>query len=77
MPRAKTAKQMGLKQAWKVRIVLRGAFVHVVSETEPVIHWQADGSIDRVDWTPIACPHGDTPGYIRWSEVTAITWREA
>lgn len=64
-------------QRFKVRIVLNGALLHVLSTTEPTVH-EVAGRIVTVDLTPVeGTAHGDTIGFIRWSDVSAISWRLA
>ena len=62
---------------WKVRVVVHNAILHFVSSTEPQILTDPPGTSMRdvvgLDWTPTG--EGDTPGYIDWSAVSAITWR--
>jgi hypothetical protein len=65
-------------EGYRVRVSLGGALLHVLSATEPVLMRSVTGDVADVAWTPIeGTDHGDTVGYIRWSEVTAITWRKA
>lgn len=60
---------------WMVRVVMRGGgMLHFVSETEPDL-FTSGGSVTNVGWQPTE--DGDTPDYIDWSEVVAITWRDA
>jgi hypothetical protein len=76
MTKAKTGKQIGL-ECFKVRIAVSGAVLHILSTTEPVVHCDG-GSIASVDWEPIdGTEHGDTVGFVRWADVSAITWRKA
>jgi hypothetical protein len=61
-------------EGWKVRVVLHGALLHVVSSTEPRVI-EHGGELVGVDWSPT--DEGDVPGYVDWSAVRAITWRRA
>lgn len=72
----KMATEIGF-DCWKVRVVVSGARLHVLSRTEPRVHSNGD-SITGVDWEPVeATEHGDSVGFIRWRDVSAITWRRA
>lgn len=61
---------------YRVRVV-SGGLIHILSETEPVVTLApGNGAIESVAWKPIEdTSHGDTIGFIRWSDVTAISWR--
>ena len=74
MPRAKTEAEIGMA-GWKVRVVVGGAILHVFSKTEPVV--RGSGTlIDAVEWTVVeGTEYGDTVGFIRWADVSAVTWR--
>jgi hypothetical protein len=77
MTKPKTALDLG-RECFKVRLVLGGTLLHVLSETEPVVRFAPSGEIIAVDWKIIAgTPDGDTVGYVRWESVTALTWRRA
>lgn len=77
MAKAKKAAEPGI-EGYRVRISLGGALLHVLSATEPVLTRSVTGDVADVAWTLIeGTEHGDTVGYVRWSEVTAITWRKA
>lgn len=73
---AKGAREIGY-ECYKVRIFIGGGTIFVISETEPKV--QIDkGSIRGLEWKPIfGSEHGDTLGFIRWEEVSAISWRKA
>jgi hypothetical protein len=72
----KNAVDMGV-EAFKVRVVVGGATLHLLSAIEPVVNVSNAAVVD-VRWMLIdGTEHGDTVGFIRWSEVTAITWRWA
>ena len=78
MSKAKTANDMTLPPCWKVRICIRHCCViHIVSQIEPVVHMGQDGiksvELEVIDGTQ----NGDTVGYIRWEDCSAITWRYA
>jgi hypothetical protein len=76
MSKAKTAAELGI-EGFKVRVVVHGALLHVLSATEPVVT-HAGGIVQHVQWAPIeGTEHGDTIGFIRWADVTAVTWRKA
>jgi len=77
--KAKTAKDMGLGEAWKVRVHMRGSgMIHVLSRTEPEVELGVTGLVGQLCWEPIVdTAHGDTIGYINWDEVSAVTWRRA
>jgi hypothetical protein len=75
--KAKKAAEPGV-EGYRVRIVMHAALLHVLSATEPVVTVSASGQVTTVSWTAIeGTEHGDTIGFIRWSEVTAISWRKA
>jgi hypothetical protein len=61
---------------WRVRVVLNGSIIHLMSLTEPIVHIRdgriSDVNMQLVTGTPEA---GDTVGFIDWSCVTALTWR--
>lgn len=77
MTRPKTAVEIGVP-CWKVRVVFGTATLHVLSSTEPELVQAEDGSLVGVVWEPILdTEHGDTPGFIRWADVSAVTWRRA
>lgn len=75
MPRAKSQKDIGTS-GFKIRIVVDGNIIHVLSSTEPVVHLADAERISRLEWTPVlGTEHGDTIGFIRWSAVSAVSWR--
>jgi hypothetical protein len=77
MTKPKTAAEIGFR-CWKVRVVVPNAVLHVLSRTEPKVLIAADGRIASVDWDPVSGHNdGDTIGYVQWSAVTAVSWREA
>ena len=78
MPNAKRANDINAVACWKVRIcVRRCGIVHVLSRTEPEVT-HVDDKITDVALNIITdTEHGDTVGFIDWSEVGAITWRFA
>lgn len=50
----------------------------LLCKSEPVLHIAAAGYLDEVNMEPITgTEHGDTPGFINWDEVSAVTWRYA
>ena len=57
-------------------MVVPNALLHLASRMEPELIFDSDGLIHLVvaEWIRDAA-YGDTPGFIRWPEVTAITWR--
>lgn len=60
---------------WKVRVVLPGTALHFVSATEPRLHVnKLTGRPVGIDWEPT--DEGDTPSYIDWSAVIAVTYRD-
>lgn len=61
-------------EGWKVRVALPGAVLHFVSSTEPKVTHSDSGVLAGIDWTPTAA--GDIPGFIEWSAVIAVTWRQ-
>ena len=76
MPKAMKASELGLEPHWKVRVVVPGALLHLASRTAPDLIFQHDGRLSLVvaDWITDG-EYGDTPGFVHWSEATAITWR--
>lgn len=63
---------------YKIRVVVSGSLIHTASLTEPIIHTNDEGRIERVDITP-AEPgvFGDVLGWVDWTRVSAVTWRQA
>lgn len=63
---------------WKIRITIGHAVIYCSSSTEPVAHLDACGQVESLDWTPITTGQdlGDTLAFIRWNEVSALSWRE-
>lgn len=77
MTRPKGRADVG-QSCWKVRIVVGPAIIHVLSKTEPVWRQPYGASARRLDMDPInGTDHGDTIGFIDWSAVSAVTWRES
>jgi hypothetical protein len=78
MPKPKRANDTNLSAHWKVRIWMRGAgILHVLSKIEPRVSY-VDGTILTVEIDYITdTEHGDTVGFIDWTEVGALTWRYA
>ncbi len=76
MTRPKTKEEFGV-DGFKVRVVVDGAIIHVLSRTEPRV--DASGRhVLGVEWDLITgTEHGDTVGFIRWESVSAISWRRA
>ena len=62
---------------FKVRVALNGSLLHLASWDEPKIEYEG-GRVAGVeaDWiTNDESYNADTLGFIRWSEVLALTWR--
>ncbi len=78
MTKPKRANDTCLPAHWKVRICIRGcAVLHFASKDEPVVNFRNEKPIGIL-WRPIMSTEaGDTPAYIDWDEVSAITWRFA
>lgn len=78
MTAPKRANDLNLQPCWKVRIHIRGGgVIHVLSSTEPSVI-RDNGQVERVDLDCICgSEHGDTIGFIDWSEASAVTWRYA
>jgi hypothetical protein len=77
MARPKRANDCGLPPHWKVRVVLPGTPLHFASLTEPVLRFEA-GRLSGISWDLIVgTEHGDTPGYLDWPSVVAVSWRFA
>lgn len=64
---------------WKVRVVLQGALIHLASwdkprvvDAQPVSHALLEVT---ADWITDLPGYGDTPLWIDWQAVTAITCR--
>lgn len=80
MPRGKPRAQVAKTpkpEGWKVRVQFPGGAVHVLSRTAPMVRRVGTQVLD-VDWDLVTdTEHGDTVGYIRWSEVIGISWRRA
>ena len=65
---------------WKVWIWIRGSgVIHVLSRTEPVIKYRFYKAYDEMIGMEMdvitGTEHGDTIGFIDWSEVGAVSWR--
>jgi hypothetical protein len=60
-------------KGWKVRIVMPSITLHFVSATEPRLRTGAGGHPLGIDWVPTG--EGETPGFIDWEHVYAVTWR--
>lgn len=64
---------------WRVRLSIPGGgLLHLASADEPVLLTGADGRPVGIaaQWlTPDDPDCGDTPGFIDWAVVAAITWR--
>lgn len=65
------------EQFYRVRVVVPGALLHLACRTEPRLIRDSLGRLQSVEaaWINGEPDKGDTIGLIRWSEVTAITWR--
>jgi hypothetical protein len=64
-------------EGWRVRVAFHGALLHLLSATEPVVRY-GGGVVQSVQLELIeGTEYGDTVGFIRWSDATAITWRKA
>jgi hypothetical protein len=73
--RTKTAAGDG-QPLWKVRVCLPGSMLHLVSQTEPVIHMHCGRIADiSASWVTDTADAGDTIGFIDWPAVVAVTWR--
>lgn len=79
MSKPKRATECGLPPFWKVRIHLGGGIIHVASLTEPRLTIDPfTEKPDGIEWQLIeGTEHGDSVGYIDWSQVAAVTWRFA
>lgn len=78
MSTPKRANDTNLPPHWKVRIWIKGSgILHVLSRIEPTVESE-NGVIRIVKMEYITgTEHGDTVGFIDWSEVAAVTWRFA
>jgi hypothetical protein len=78
MSEPKRANDLNNMPCWKVRICMRGGpLIHLLSKTEPVVLVQ-DGRIEMIVMDLITgTEHGDTLGFIDWSEIKAVSWRFA
>jgi hypothetical protein len=77
MSKIKSSTDIG-QVCFKVRIVIPGAVLHVLSASEPRVRTGPGPSILGVDWDVITdTEHGDAVGFIRWADVSAVTWRRA
>jgi hypothetical protein len=78
MPKKHAEPPNPLAVMFRVRVVFgAGAFIHLLSETEPVVT-SSCGVIENVALTLVqGTEHGDTVGFIRWSDVSCVTWRKA
>jgi hypothetical protein len=73
----KTARPLGV-ECYKLRVVVEGAIIHALSTTEPAVLRGPSGELVGLDWTPIlGTDHGDTLGFVRWADVSAVSWRRA
>ncbi len=67
---------LGIKEFWRIRIVIAGNSLYVASLTEPAVDWAAAGSVlsgislDLIKGTPL----GVTPGYMKREAVESISW---
>lgn len=77
MPKPLTAKDMGI-DGYKIRLVVPNAVIHLLSSSEPEVHLDPQtGLVQALHYNAVVnSKHGDTLGFIRWSEVTAISWRK-
>ena len=77
MSKPKSATDCQLPPHWKVRIVVDGNIVHVITQHEPSVT-QSDGKLTSITMSVIeGTPHGDTIGFIDMSAVTHVSWRFA
>lgn len=82
MPRRKRATKVAQAVpagalVYRVRLVIPGSVLHVVSATRPVVRVEGD-AITSVDWMPLVDSElGDTVAFIRWEDVSALAWRPA
>lgn len=77
MRKLKNATEFGLPPHWKVRVYLPGGILHLLSAAEPEVIIK-NGVLIEVEMDLIeGTEHGDSLGFIRWSEAIAIAWRYA
>lgn len=61
---------------WKVRLAIAGGLIHVASRTQPKVVLD-HGRLVQVEMDLLEGPqYGDTIGYIDWTAVKAVTWRQ-
>lgn len=76
MPKPKSTSNSDIPPGFKVRIIIHGAIIHSLAASEPVIE-SSDGKITHASLDIIpGTDHGDSIGFIRWEDVSAITWRK-
>lgn len=78
MTAPKRANDSNLPPHWKIRLcMVGGGIIHVISISEPSVD-QKDGRVFGVNMDPITgTEHGDTIGFMDWTQVAACTWRFA
>lgn len=80
MPRVKTHQDLGVppeQECFKVRIAILGCVLHVLSVTEPDVIEEGGVIVDVKMRLIVGTSAGDTIGFIRWADVSAVTWRKA
>jgi hypothetical protein len=77
MSKPKTSANSNIPEGFKVRIFLPGAVIHVLTASEPqIIRDEQDRIISaHLDIIPNT-EHGDSIGFIDWSAVIAVSWRQ-
>ena len=74
------ARANGLDPHWKVRVVMRGGqCLHFASRSEPSCRYDPEtGLLAAITMDTITAPeYGDTPGYMCYADVAAVSWRYA
>lgn len=76
MPKPKTSANSNIPEGFKVRVILPGAIIHLLTAAEPAIQ-TSNGKITSASLDIIPnTEHGDSIGFIDWSAVSAVSWRK-
>jgi hypothetical protein len=59
---------------WKVKIIVEGQTLDVISRTEPTLVLDSQGRVSDIVWSLVHDIHGGTVGFLDWPRVAAVTW---